>query len=58
MSDDTAGGQDVDMSEEPKNAGHSTESGTSRSSDLAEESALQHLDVSGVNLTLKMRRSS
>ena len=50
MADDqsvqTTTDEDVIMSDEPKNAGHSTDSGTSRSSDLAEESALQNLDVS------------
>jgi len=44
-------------SDEPTNAGQSTESGNSRSSDLAEESALQHLDVSNVNIkTARNRR--
>ena len=54
MADDqsthTTTDQSVVTTEEPKNAGHSTESGTSRSSDLAEESAMQHLDVSNLNL--------
>lgn len=43
------GYMDVEMGEsafeEPKNAGQTTESGDSQSSDLAEESALQHLNV-------------
>jgi hypothetical protein len=42
--------------EVPKNAGVSTDSGTSRSSDQADESALQHLNVS--DGPEKLRRQS